>query len=69
MKTATIEVSHVLGTSYFQACVVYRGKTLKTFTRLDLEPWEPMSMLNVKAKSWAACNGFTHYKRTGDNFK
>lgn len=63
MKTATIRFGHLYGTrGEYVASVIYRGKVLKAFYRNDLEPWEPVSHLKVKAKAWAACNGFTHYK-------
>lgn len=69
MKTATIQVERIPGTNEFLCHVMYKGKVLKTFKRNNLEAWQPLSDIARYAREWAHCQGFTHYKRTGDSFK
>ena len=58
MKTATINVYHVWGTSRTTAAdVLYRGRALRRFC----ENASPQTLLD-QARNWAHANGFTHTK-------
>lgn len=63
MKTATLDVYQLFGCNEWQCDVTYCGKILASFNRMHVVGWESMKRgVTDRAKAWAECNGFTHYK-------
>lgn len=63
MKTATLYIYQLHGCNEWQCDVTYRGSVLASFNRMHVLNWESMKQGCIdRAKAWAECNGFTHYK-------
>ena len=65
MKTAIFEAYEMYGCNgKLAARVMYRGKTLKTFTEADILAFETPRKRGLfdLCKAWACTHGFTHYK-------
>ena len=64
MKTATIKVYEIFGTSHLHATVMYRDQVLRGFDRSDLLDYsqsERRGLIDL-CKAWAESRGFTHFR-------